>query len=76
MSHRRFSLRPRTFLCSIFAGFSLAGLLAAAILDPFPYSNYLTVSCNFSDLANTQPFIKQALYLHACYCVKAVGTQR
>ena len=34
-------LSPRTFLCSIFVGFSLPYLLATTILDSFPYSNYL-----------------------------------
>ena len=37
----RSSLGPWTFLCSIFAGFSLPCLLATAILDSLPYSNYL-----------------------------------
>ena len=34
---------PRTFLCSIFLGFSLLCLLATAIWTPFSYSNYLTL---------------------------------
>ena len=33
--HLRFSLGPQTFLCSIFAGFSLLFLLATTILDSF-----------------------------------------
>ena len=34
---------PLTFLCSIFAGFSLPFLLATTIWTPFPYSTYLTL---------------------------------
>ena len=34
---------PLTFLCSIFAGFSLPCLLPPPFWTPFPYSTYLTV---------------------------------
>ena len=53
---------PLTFLCSIFAGFSLPCLLPPPFWTPFPYSTYLTVPHIFAfvvkifkSLMNTLP---------------------
>ena len=40
---------------------------------PFPYSNYLTVLYNLMTYKIFHPFIKQALYLYACYWVQGTG---